>query len=235
LKRDPKWTGYACHSAAAFTRALILKGGILPPQLGSPPYGGRDAQNRRRSTLPKLTEPPNRLDVVRLPASPDADGPQHFVGRKDMSGVMASSVQDHFRYDVFISYRQEDPDRTWTRRTLLPRLEAAGLRACIDNRDFRLGSPLVLEMARAVEQSRYTLAVLSPAYLRSNFTELENVLAEHLGLEISQHRLIAVMREPCKPRLGMRARLWLDMTDDGELNTNVERLVYELRQAPAKD
>ncbi len=49
--------------------------------------------------------------------------------------------------------------------------------------DFRLGAPLVVEMARAVEQSRYTLAVLSPAYLTSNFAELENVLAEHLGLE----------------------------------------------------
>ena len=92
----------------------------------------------------------------------------------------------------------------------------------------------MLEMARAVEQSRYTLAVLSPAYLTSNFTELENVLAEHLGLEKSQRRLLAVLREPCSPRLGMRARLWLDMTEDEELERNVERLVYELRQSPEK-
>jgi hypothetical protein len=91
---------------------------------------------------------------------------------------------------------------------------------------------VVLEMARAVEESRYTLAVMSPAYLTSNFTELENVLAEHLGLEKSQRRLLAIMRQDCEPRLGMRARLWLDMTDDDEFETNLARLVYELRQPP---
>jgi hypothetical protein len=68
--------------------------------------------------------------------------------------------------------------------------------------------------------------------LQSNFTELENVLAEHLGLERGQRRLLAVMREECTPRLSMRARLWLDMTDDEELDANVARLAYELRQPP---
>ncbi len=141
---------------------------------------------------------------------------------------------DGFIYDVFLSYRQQEPDKSWVRKTLLPRLEAGGLRACIDYRDFRLGAPVVLEMARAVGESRYTLAVLSPAYLDSNFTELENVLAEHLGLEKSQRRLMAVMRQACAPRLGMRARLWLDMTDDEEFEVNVERLVAELRRPPDK-
>jgi hypothetical protein len=67
------------------------------------------------------------------------------------------------------------------------------------------------------------------SYLESNFTELENVLAEHLGLEKTQRRLLAILREDCTPRLGIRARLWLDMTDDEEFETNLARLVYELR------
>ncbi len=137
-----------------------------------------------------------------------------------------------FACDLFISYSHQEPDRSWVRNRLLPRLEAEGLRACVDYRDFRLGAPLVLEMARAVEQSRYTLAVLSPAYLTSNFAELENVLAEHLGLEKGQRRLLAVMRQDCTPRLGMRARMWLDMTDDAEFEAGVARLAYELRQPP---
>ncbi len=137
---------------------------------------------------------------------------------------------NEYVYDVFVSYRQHEPDKSWVRKTLLPRLEAEGLHVCIDYRDFRLGAPLLLEMARAVEQSRYTLAVLSPNYLTSNFTQLENVLAEHLGLEESQRRLLAIMREDCEPRLGIRARLWLDMTDGDEFETNLARLVHELRQ-----
>lgn len=142
------------------------------------------------------------------------------------------SASDNFAYDVFISYRQREPDLTWVRKVLVPQLEGSGLRVFIDHKHFRLGAPLVLEMARAVESSRYTVAILSPAYLQSNFTELENVLAEHLGLELSQRRLLAIMRESTKPRLGMVARLWLDMTDDTQFNENITTLVNALQQPP---
>ncbi|HAC62027.1 MAG TPA: hypothetical protein DCF68_00465 [Cyanothece sp. UBA12306] len=137
---------------------------------------------------------------------------------------------DEFRYDVFISYRHQLPDKTWVRKTLLPWLEERGFRVCIDYKDFRLGQHLIKEMERAVEQSRYTLSILSPAYLESNFTDLENVLAEHLGLETSQRRLLAIIRTECTPRLGMRSRLMLDMTDDDDFEMNMERLAYELQQ-----
>jgi hypothetical protein len=157
-----------------------------------------------------------------------------YLGGKAPAPIPAAAPDDGFEYDVFISYRQHEPEKTWVRKTLRPVLETAGLKACIDHRDFRLGSPLVLEIQHAVERSRYTLTVLTPEYLNSNFTELENVLAEHLGLEKSQRRLLAVLREPCTPRLGMRARLWLDMTEDGDFDENIQRLVYELRQPPVK-
>ncbi|GHO90789.1 hypothetical protein KSF_008370 [Reticulibacter mediterranei] len=155
-----------------------------------------------------------------------------YLGGKAPASISAIPAVDDFVYDIFISYRQREPDKTWVRKTLLPALEARGLHVCIDYRDFRLGAPLIKEMEQAIEHSRYTLAVLSPAYLKSNFTDLENVLAEHLGLEQSQRRLLAVMREACRPRLGMRARLWLDMTDDEEFEMNIDRLAYELHQEP---
>jgi hypothetical protein len=145
----------------------------------------------------------------------------------------APTVQtgDGFTYDVFLSYRDHDPDKTWARKTLMPRLEQEGLKV-IEQRRFRLGAPLVKEMERAVTQSRFTLSVLTPSYVEGNFTDLESVLAEHLGLENSQRRLLTLMREYCKPRLGMRARIGLDMTEDDEFEDNLERLVYELKQPP---
>jgi TIR domain len=141
-------------------------------------------------------------------------------------------VLDGFGYDVFISYRQQPPDGPWVRRVLLSELRARGLRICVDFECFVLGRPIISEMERAVEQSRYTLAVLTPAYLASNFTTLENVLADHLGLERSERRLLAVMREPCNPRLGLRARLWLDLTDDRTLPDALDRLAAELHRPP---
>ncbi len=157
-----------------------------------------------------------------------------YLGGKSPALPAPLPASVDFAYDVFISYRQKDPDKTWVRKTLLPRLEAQGIRACIDYRDFRLGAMLIDEMERAVVHSRYSLAVLTPAYLESNFAEFENALAQHLGLEKDQRRLLAVMREECKPELRMRAQLWLDMTDNGEFETALQRLVYELRLPPEK-
>lgn len=136
-------------------------------------------------------------------------------------------------YDFFISYRHKEPDKSWVRKTLVPALEAKGLRALIDYRDFRLGAPLVTEMARAVEESRFTVAVITSLYIQSNFTELENVMAKQLGLEKSQIRLIGVIRDPDldinQVRLDIRASLMLDMTDDEEFEVLVERLAGALK------
>ena len=140
-------------------------------------------------------------------------------------------LADGYEYDVFISYRQKS-EKAWVRNQLMKQLEAAGLRVFVDYRDLRLGAVLIKEMERAVVTSRYTLAVLSPAYLESNFTEFENLLAEHLGLEQSQRRLLMVMREDCEPRLSLKSRLWLDMTDEDEFEENVARLVQELKRSP---
>jgi hypothetical protein len=49
---------------------------------------------------------------------------------------------------------------------------------------------------------------------------------------MSQHRLLAVRRVRCEPRLGMRARLWLDMTTDEKVDRNLPRLVAALRERP---
>lgn len=148
--------------------------------------------------------------------------------------LISAPLKDDFSYDVFISYRHQELDKTWTRKILVPRLEAEDLRVLIDYKSFRIGAPLVEEMQRAVLESRYTLAILSPAYLSSNFTEIENIMAQHLGLEAGQHRLLSIIRQDCSPKLRMRISLVLDMTEDEEFEMNVARLIYQLRQSPDK-
>lgn len=155
-----------------------------------------------------------------------------YLGGKVPAIPSVSPASDEFDYDVFISYRQKEPDKTWVRKTLLPRLKAEGVRVCIDFECFQLGELLIKEMERAVEKSRYTLAILSPNYLNSGFTEFEEVLAEHLGLERRQKRYLGILREPCSPNLRIRARFWLDMTDNDEFEANLPRLIYQLCQSP---
>jgi hypothetical protein len=132
-------------------------------------------------------------------------------------------------HDVFVSYRRREPDRSWVKRRFVPALRAAGVRVFLDDEEFRLGEPLIDAMTRGVEVSRYTLAVLTPAYVTSTYTDLETLMAQHLGLEEKDRRLVPVLREPVSPRLGIRMLTWLDLTDDADFDDGVARLVRELR------
>jgi len=142
-----------------------------------------------------------------------------YMGGKAATPLPTTSPNDSYEYDVFISYLAKDADKTWVRKTLL--------------RCFPLGVPLITSMERAIQQSRYTLVILSSSYLESSYGEFENLAAQHLGLEESKYRLIPIVREECTPRLGLRILFLLDMTDEDEFDANMERLVYQLRQPPA--
>ncbi|HXM49886.1 MAG TPA: caspase family protein [Pyrinomonadaceae bacterium] len=155
-----------------------------------------------------------------------------YQGGKAPVTPSIAETDDEFSYDVFISYRHREPDKTWVRKTLLPRLKAEGLRVCIDFECFALSAFLIKEMERAVEQSRYTVSVLTPAYLEGGFAEFEEILAEHLGLEKRQRRYLGIMREPCSPSLRIRARFWLNMTNSEEFEEGLPRLIHQLRQSP---
>ena len=50
--------------------------------------------------------------------------------------------QAGYRYDVFVSYSHAD--RAWVWDEMLPRLEGAGLRVCVDDRDFEIGVPCLI-------------------------------------------------------------------------------------------
>src|SRR5262245_27753232 len=82
--------------------------------------------------------------------------------------------QAHTQYNVLISY--SPAERDWVHEELLPDLEAAGLKVLIDSRDFEIGVPKVVNLERAVEQSEYTLVVVSPGWLDSEWSEFEGLL-----------------------------------------------------------
>lgn len=134
-----------------------------------------------------------------------------------------------YHFDVFVSYRQRSPDKEWVRGLLCKALREAGLSVFIDVEQFRLGEPVINEMARGVEESTYTVAVATPAYLQSSYTEFENLISQHLGLEGASHRLVVVMREACELPLRLRYKLWLPMTNEAEVAENLPRLVATLK------
>jgi uncharacterized caspase-like protein len=184
---------------------------------------------------PRVTaDQPNQHPVLKAEVEENFPIALSLGGKALAPAAIPPPTGDAFRYDVFLSYRDKEPDKSWARKTLLPKLEVQGVRACIDHRDFRLGLPRIKATEEAVQASRYTLSVLTPAYLESQLAELGGLLAEYLGAETNRSRWLGVLREPCIPRLNLRSRMLLDMTDDAELDANVTRLAYELKQPAEK-
>jgi TIR domain len=140
---------------------------------------------------------------------------------------MIGLSENLLRYDVFLSYSHRD--EKWVQKWLLPRLEAEGLRVCIDFRDFELGAPSLVEMERSVLQSQRTLLILTPEYLSSEWAEFENILAQTLDPAARQRRLIPLLLKPCELPLRIRSLTYLDLSKPESREFQLNRLLKHLK------
>jgi hypothetical protein len=138
------------------------------------------------------------------------------------------SQQNTFDYDVFISYSHRDSE--WVHDWLLPRLEGAGLRVCVDFRDFEVGVPSLVNMERAVERSRKTLLVLTPNWIASEWTNFEALLVQTedpIGL---RRRILPLMRESCQPPKRIAMLTYADFIAPGRWESELQRLASSFRE-----
>lgn len=136
---------------------------------------------------------------------------------------------DRYHYDAFVSYSHRDKE--WVHCWLLPRLDGAGLRTCIDFRDFEPGAPSLTEMERAVLQSRKTLLVLTPDYLASEWAEFESILASTLDPAARRRRVIPLLLRPCELPLRIQALTYVDFTGS-DYEFQFRRLVVAIQSEP---
>lgn len=98
------------------------------------------------------------------------------------------------KYDVFISYRWVDPDKTWVRQQLVPALVNAGLAVCLDVNDFVPGRDLIREMTRAGTESRRAICVISPDYFDGDrMVTFESLMVRRFDPSGSESRLIPLL------------------------------------------
>jgi len=156
-----------------------------------------------------------------------APAPPPLAEPVELRPEAASATTGGHPYDVFISYSHHDKD--WVRGELLPQLERAGLRVCIDYRDFEIGTPSLVNMERAVDNCRHTLIVLTPDWINSEWTEFESLLAGTGDPAGRRRKLIPLMLKPCKlpPRIAMLT--YADFTQPSERGAQMARLIKSLR------
>ena len=129
--------------------------------------------------------------------------------------------RDNCQYDLFIAYAQDDGK--WVEGRLCPALGLADDRV-IREADFRPGAALIAEYERAVTTSRYTLLVVTPAYLADKWTALGENLASFLNVQEQGERLIPLLLRPCELPLRIGFRVHLDCTNELNWETEIARL-----------
>ena len=105
------------------------------------------------------------------------------------------SSPKRFDYDVFISFNRADGD--WVSSWLLPRLVAVGLRVCFEPRDFAIGVPRLVNIENAVDGSRHTVIVLSPAWVENEWNDFAALLLQTADPVGRQGRLLPLLFRPC--------------------------------------
>lgn len=135
-------------------------------------------------------------------------------------------------YDVFISYSHRD--QQWVQSWLLPRLESAGLRVCIDARDFAIGLPSLVNMERAAEHSRHTLLVLTPSWVKSEWTSFESLLVQTEDPVGLRRRIIPLMLEQCELPKRIAMFTYANFTVPDRWDTELQRLIKALGGQPGQ-
>jgi tetratricopeptide (TPR) repeat protein len=116
--------------------------------------------------------------------------------------------QEAQKKDFFISYNKAD--RVWA-EWIAWQLEAAGHTTILQAWDFRPSENFVLNMQKATEDSERTIAVLSPDYLKSLYTQPEWAAAFRLDPTSKNHKLLPVRVRRCKPGGLLGSIVYIDL------------------------
>jgi hypothetical protein len=131
-------------------------------------------------------------------------------------------AETEFKYDVFVSY--SSANKKWVRETFVPILEKSGLKVCDYYRDFDVGAPIVMEMERAILESRKTIPVLSPAYLESGWTEFESLMLQTLDAANRERKLLPVILENCELPLRIKYMNCVNFANPDDIEIEWQRL-----------
>lgn len=141
-------------------------------------------------------------------------------------------VEEGYRFDAYISYVDKEPDATWVWDTLLPKLEAAGLRVAVSGDSENPGVARVVNIERGIRQAKRTVVVMSETYLADYMAEFENTLGQTMGIQEGTYRLLPVKSMTLDSnllptRLSMLATL--DLSHPRRAEREFQRLVQSLK------
>ncbi|KAK2182492.1 hypothetical protein NP493_351g04030 [Ridgeia piscesae] len=138
-----------------------------------------------------------------------------------LTPVADSTTSDRvYKRDAFICYNSNDS--TWVCHDLLKHLEDSRISTVIHHRDFLPGSVLEETIRESIDMSRFTVLVLSPDFLASNWCLLEMHLARNRIISEGRDVIVPIiLREFPTSQLtrtleGILSKSYIQWTEDPE-------------------
>jgi hypothetical protein len=151
-----------------------------------------------------------------------AGGTKGFVA-KDAEG---------YRFDVYVSYADREPDSSWVWGELVPRLEQQGRRVAGSGESAEPGVPVLVGAERAIKQAKRTVVLLSDAYLQDKMSEFENLVTQTRDVQEGSYRLLPIKiaeLEPSQLPLRLEMLTTLDLTSPARVEREWGRLIAALK------
>lgn len=150
---------------------------------------------------------------------------------------MTQPIDGDHPWDAFISYSSQD--RPWV-DDFVRRLKERGVRVWYDIERIDWGAPVRLSIVEGVVSSRHVILVMTPSSVGtrdrggSAWVGLEHLVAGHLDPANTARRLLPLKLIDCEVPLDLKPLHAIDLTEDGALDRELDRIVDALRAAPGQ-
>lgn len=134
-------------------------------------------------------------------------------------------------YDIFISYNKADIEFA---ERLVKRIEQEpyrnGYLKCFYAAwDINAGENILLKIENALSNSRFVGLVISPDWLKSDWTTLERVIPVYEDPAGLKARIIPILRRNCDIPPTIRILKWLDFRTESNFDREIRKLLARLR------
>ncbi len=134
---------------------------------------------------------------------------------------------------VFLSYSRKDETLV---EELYRRLTRDGVDCFRDIESIEWGKNIVDELEKGIDESDIFVPILSPDYCNSEWANRERTSAMFDGPEGQKHRLLPLLRQPCKklPRF-LRPLKHIDVTTDALFKKHYPKICRDLGGSPREE
>jgi hypothetical protein len=133
------------------------------------------------------------------------------------------------KYDVFLSYSRQD--QVFVRR-LVDRLQESGISVFFDEAEIATGGDLAAALHRVVQEAKYVLIVMSPAYFASQWSQQELALALQEEFSTKRTKVLPLMLRDCEVPVLLRDKLYADFRDPDTFERSFSFVLAAVKEVP---